>query len=355
MMLSIHIGTEKTGSSHLQSMCALNREALQQQGIWFSRADKVEAQMTRGDISPGNAQPLADLLNSGDTEAAKSWLRGMLQAARDHECNHLLLSNELLVLSLSGNGQLAAFLDICRQLDCSVRFLLILRDPVDQALSLYKHRAKRGKAEAIEKWVAGNFHYGKGLDDFFAAAREEQLDLSCRKYASTPGYLESVFFTDWLGVPVPAKKLKKVVNPSLSISELLFIKKLRAHNVWLANAYYDRMLKIPKGEKSKDRQLEHYYRQVLGGHLAQYETTWLHCNEWLPEGEPLHLPAVAAGQDHLQGQDMTLTFSEKQVEAITAFLSESTSTGFQLELKKRQLRQTLGQFKNRILNTLSTK
>ena len=55
MNLYLHIGTEKTGSSHLQSLSAINRDLLKKSGIWFPEAEKRDNMLLSGDISAGNA------------------------------------------------------------------------------------------------------------------------------------------------------------------------------------------------------------------------------------------------------------------------------------------------------------
>ncbi|MDZ7755183.1 hypothetical protein [Rhodohalobacter sp.] len=68
MKIYLHIGTEKTGSSHLQSIAGINRERLTNEGIWFPKAEKLEQQLLKGEISAGNAQDITDALNADDFE-----------------------------------------------------------------------------------------------------------------------------------------------------------------------------------------------------------------------------------------------------------------------------------------------
>ena len=63
MKLYLHIGTEKTGSSHLQSLSAINSNVLQQNGIWFPFEGKSNKSLIKGEISAGNAQSLTNALN----------------------------------------------------------------------------------------------------------------------------------------------------------------------------------------------------------------------------------------------------------------------------------------------------
>ena len=198
LQLKIHIGTEKTGSSFLQSVAARNREFLKKEGIWFPDAGKREKDLIGGNTSPGNAQPFSDALSFHDYKKAEKWLKKRAEETHKNGCKVLLLSNELLVLTLAKKGVWRLFLEITNSLGFgSISYFLVLRDPVDLALSLYKHRAKNGNAAAIEVWIASSFHYTEGLRGFFKEVEELRPNLHCRRYSNREGYLEQIFFEDW--------------------------------------------------------------------------------------------------------------------------------------------------------------
>jgi len=140
-------------------------------GTYFPRGGRKEQQMLNGQVSSGNAQNLTNAINARNWEKVKSILQEHVAKAKERKCKIVLLSNELMVLALNSTT-------VWEQFDAVIvsagfthtRFLLILRNPVEQALSLYKHRAKGGTAADIEHWVPKHYYYGNGLLIFLKAA-----------------------------------------------------------------------------------------------------------------------------------------------------------------------------------------
>ena len=347
MTLYLHIGTEKTGSSYLQSLAAQNREQLREAGIHFPSAGKRDAQMLRGKISAGNAQPLTDAIRSDNWLVVETLLLQWIKEAQAQHCHSLLLSNELLVLALALPGRLEQLNQRTTSLGIrDTQAILILRDPVEQALSLYKHRAKSGSALPIEEWPEIHYHYGKGLFDFLQEAESSDLTLKVRKYRKQG--LEDVFFRQWLGVKIDMSPVKRVVNPSLSLSELLLIRQLYQEDKWLPRFLYERLLPLSSHQKAPEPKLSQYYKAVLSEHLSSYQASWELCNTHLPEDEQLDIP-VSSGQA-VALSEKVLTFSPAQGELISRFIRESASLTFWWKLRFRAYKHRLGRLRNRIFS-----
>ena len=344
MDLYLHIGTEKTGSSYLQSLAAVNRDTLLKAGIFFPHGGKRDDDMLNGRISPGNARMFCKILENNAGTLITSWLKEKYDEANSNKCNKLLLSNEELVLALSRLEILTKLIQSSKDAGfTSLNFLLFLRDPVDQALSLYKHRAKSGNILPIKEWPERYYYYGDALYQFLSNVKKEDVSLNCRRYDNSPGVPENIFFQDWLNVEVPQKKVKSVINPSLTISELLMIRLLRERDPLLAKAFYDQMLQIPKEEKGSEGEIEAYYRYVLSNHLQQYQATWELCNEVLPATEQLNIPGYSNFKGSGDQVEKKLNFSEQQTKVVVDFMTEGR-TG-RLRRLKHRLRMNLSKFK----------
>jgi len=344
--LYLHIGTEKTGSSHLQSLAAVNRSTLEQHGTYFPRGGRKEQQMLNGQVSSGNAQNLTNAINARNWEKVKSILQEHVAKAKERKCKIVLLSNELMVLALNSTT-------VWEQFDAVIvsagfthtRFLLILRNPVEQALSLYKHRAKGGTAADIEHWVPKHYYYGNGLLIFLKAAMQLQADLVCRKYQSKDGCLEEVFFKNWLGLNIQLKGFDKPVNPSLSFSELLLLKDIYKRHPYLIEEFYNRFIYIPRKQKATEPRLEAYYKAIMQQELSQYHRTWQVCNNCLPESEQLEIPETV--QSNTLTTEKVLTFSVVQGEVLSQLLHDALSSSFRWHLRYITLRRNLGKLKRR--------
>lgn len=345
--LYLHIGTEKTGSSHLQSVMALNRELLIGKGYWFPLAGKREQHLMKGMVSPGNAQALTNLIEKENYDKASQLLREHLTVAAAKKCDKVLLSNELLLLALSKDGGVENLQNVAQAAGFSeVHYLLVIRDPVEQALSLYKHRAKNGTAVDIEEWPATHYHYGKGLKGFLQQAKAADLLLTCRKYDRQGNQLDHLFFGDWLGLsPEGLKKPEKRVNPSLSISELLLMRQLRKQNPLLPGLFYNVLIQLPKVAKAKEPRIENYYKATLGNALADYSETWNVCNQFLPKETPIASPLYQA-----HTPDKVMTFSAEQGAAITQLIHKMQSPLFLARLGFIRYKRRLGRLRNFVLN-----
>ncbi len=354
MHLWLHIGTEKTGSSYLQTLLGLNRPQLAQAGIHFPNAGKLEQALLNGQISAGNGQDLHGALAAEAYETTRQILTRHYADAQRAGMEQVVISNELLLSVFATASCLSRFLEICRAIGFTeIKLLLVLRDPIDQALSLYKHRAKGGNTPEIEDWVQEKYYYGGWLQDFLAHISQFGVELSVRRYSRKPGLLEGALFVDWLGIDPPAERGKQVVNPSLSLSELFFIRELRRCRPALVDEFYQRMLAIPKAKKVDDHRLESHYRQVLNDYLLQYDAVWQTCNDWLPAGEALQLPEPIAAEARQSSQDKVLVFSEAQAKVMASLMAESLEPKLRWQLRGRKLRKQLSVLKATMLKVVN--
>lgn len=332
--LYLHIGTEKTGSSYLQTLLARNRHQLQNNGIHFPALGKRDQDMLAGKISPGNGKALYQLLSSHDDKGVRRHLSELKESAVEANCKVLLLSNELLLLPLSKPGRFSSFEKLTREIGfAELRVLLFLRDPVDQALSLYKHRAKRGNVPNIGEWVKSGYSLDQSLQNFIANIGKSQ-DAVCtlRKYRKDTDYIVKVFFQDWLATAEPEHFPQQDINPSLSLSELFFIKALRDQNEELSRIYYDRMLAIPKLKKVKDERLENYIKQILNQYLSRKAEVWDKCNQHLAKDEQLRVPTEVSAAEASTSLEQVLIFSTDQAVVIADLMNDCLSLSFRVKL-----------------------
>ena len=332
MKLYLHIGTEKTGSSYLQHIAAYNRKKLLQENIWYPISTKNEKLMLKGDISPGNGQDIADYINKKEFQTLEKRIAELVEQAKSQNSNKLLISNELLLLALSSKEALKTFEDSARAAGIKqVKYLLILRNPVDQALSLYKHRAKSGTAPDIEYWPIAHYHYGEALLTFFEQAEKEKIELTCRKYTTQEKGLETLLFRDWLNCTGEYYPLNKQVNSSLNLSELLVIKEMRKQDEFIAGKLYDAFLELPKSEKAKDNEMEKYHRLILGNYLSQYKTTWIACNKKLPKNEHLEIPSEKDTPTETFINEKKTALSPKQISMLLSLFKKYNNNFFSVQ------------------------
>jgi len=338
MKVFIHIGIEKTGSSHLQSICAINRDKLVQNGIWFPKHETKDDMMLQGNISPGNAQNITEALNNGNFEKCNKIIEEHVLEAEQKKCHTLLLSNELLLLALAKNNRLNVFSKLQSEKKRFIQYLLFVRDPIEQALSLYKHRAKSGKIKDIKKWILEDYKYGDALGVFLKNSKNN-YDVIVKKYSKKAGYLEKVLFNQCLNIKIKITKPPNIVNPSLTLSEIVLLKKLYVREPKLVPDFYNRFIKIDKSKKATNPSLEDYYCQISGEHLELYKKTWEICNEFLHENDKI-LIRNNNNSKALNPERLT-AFSDQQLEEISILMRDTLTIKFLLKIKMRKLKNRI--------------
>ena len=327
MKFVFHIGTEKTGSSFLQSLCALGREELLEQGVWFAHGWPYDERcMASGQISAGNGRQLAQDLQQRRWAEVRRRLSAAVSEAREHRCRTVLFSSEWLLAPLADKALIEPFIASLGEFGAKeIRFLLVLRDPVEQFLSLYKHRAKRGTVGDIADWARRGYRLPEELAGFQDALRDVDAALLVRKYSREPGALERLFFEEWLGVRVPGAAVPETVNPSLSLSELELLRLLADWRPSLMQPLYDRLVSLDAREKVQGRELVAYARAVAEHAVAAHREEWAAWNERLPQSEKLVIPQP---QGEIPAEPREIAFSKEQMEALMGFVAESVEPRF---------------------------
>jgi len=159
--------------------------------------------------------------------------------------------------------------------------------------------------------------------------------------------MNNLFFQEWLGIKVPYLDTNRVINPSLTLSELFWIKKIRTVNPYLVPLYYNGLLAIPIKDKSDDLFMINYYQQTIEKHLYQFDDTWRLCNKFLSLGNQLVLPSAIDSFQRIKENEMVLSFSQTQVEVLTTLISQSQNLIFRLGLTKSKIRMKLTNLKRK--------
>ncbi len=346
MNLYLHIGTEKTGSSFLQKLSGRNRDFLLQRGVFFPSAGRDEQRLLKGTISPGNARELSELISDGKWAAVSLWLAARVRAAEKKGCDRLLLSHELMFAALSCDKSVSHFEAAAKQAGVkSLHALLMIRDPVDQAVSLFKHRAKNGTVVQIDQWIKTGYALPGEIKRFLDQVEGSAVQLQLRKYVKDTESILKIFFDDWLGVERPPICIESMVNPSLTLSELEVIRHLASIRPTTVPLFYARMLAIPPEQKASDVHLEEVARALVGNQLCQFDDLWRDLDSRLREDGGLEIPApretrAVAGD--------AFCFSEAQIRAWAEVQNESLQVRYRAQLwLNHHLRPMLGKIKRK--------
>jgi len=349
MRLFLHAGTEKTGSSHIQTLCVNGRHHLEQEGIWFPEGiPRHEKRMRAGLVSAGNAFVIAERARGKDDAGALAELLRHRETAQSRDCRAVFLTSELLLPYCANDGAWQGLFEMCRQAGFdNVSTLVVLRDPVDQLISLYKHRARSGTAGRLDEWIDEDYRLPDALARLREQARVNGRELIARGYTREPGGLESIIFGDWLGITEPPLVHENEVNPSLSLSELELIRRMAETRPALVNTLYAALVAVDSEQKVRGKALESYARAVAAHTVAGHADEWRAWNRLLPSDERLNVPEPVTA---LPPRPKEVGFGDKQLTAIAQVLEQAATPRFIAGLFWRsRIRPMLGRVKRAVL------
>ena len=303
--------------------------------------------MRAGRISPGNGEALQKALFQGEQKRLRSLLVAYRREALNSGAKHVLISNELLINGLTRCESVDEFERMAVVLGYSqIRCLLFLRDPVDQAFSLFRHRAKSGRHGNIKEWLKEGYELPELLQQFLTRMPHK---LTVRKYDRSGEVLMKRFFQDWLEIDSPKiERMNQRVNPSLSLSELRMIAEIRQVRPRWVHFFYKKMLDIPIDDKANEEDITKGYLQEIRLRVIESEQVWKIYGQLMPVGEQLNVPEFT----FVERGDENLNFTIRQLKVITEFISETGTVSFKVKLVLNRIRNLLAWIKWGIFDIL---
>ena len=293
MQLYLHVGHGKTGSSFLQSWWTLNRSELWQVSRLHYPAGAADQRARAGAFSMGNGALLDQALQARDRprQQRRFWsdlLRPMLLSGGATP-KGVLFSAERWTRLLP--TQLEALLRLADAGGVEqIQIWLLVRDPLDHALSVYGQMVKRhGYSGGLDTWLA-TYNFPEALLNFLEVfqAMPDRVDLHIDHYGRGKQLLLQRM-QDWLQLPEGGawlQPLQSKVNRSLTADELLLLR-------WLNRRLGDRSAAV--GEQLVDRlpALAPARLEVSRAMHDQFLMRWHSCldriNQRLPNSAQLQL------------------------------------------------------------------
>jgi hypothetical protein len=281
-ILYLHIGMGKTGSKWLQKYWGLNKEYLQENGIYYPLAEH-ENPMDVKSLTAGMGLTFLENMKVQET---------LIHESVECECNDLLVSSEFVFNFFIFDSK--SFFESIEKLEKygfkRVKVLLFVRDIEELILSSYKQLVKVGyKAEALnfnlqnhEELIQSiNYFYSKIVELIdWSQSKSDLIELEIRNYSVHKNGLKQIS-DEWLNMELRDSTIKEdlIVNRSLTAGELFFIEQLNYYNqsyldlgmeltMNVSHIYKDKegldpQLKSKIWEKTKD------LRDKLNSHLPE--------------------------------------------------------------------------------------
>jgi hypothetical protein len=230
----LHIGTEKTGTTTIQSMAALNRDALASLGLFYpvSPGKQNHVKLTLYALQNPDRAGLRNMagLTTGDDvqemrESLLDELRAEIEAAG---CSRVLLSNEHLSSRLRHKRTVRRLVQGLRGISRDIRVLIYLRPQYELILSAYSTAVKSGRARPIDFDRSASEHYYNY--DKMLAHWEEFVGIDkimVRRFLPAcfeGGTLAADFFAAIGMAPPPGLVMPEALNRSLGANALDFLR-----------------------------------------------------------------------------------------------------------------------------------
>jgi hypothetical protein len=315
MTLYLHIGTNKTGSSFLQSSLLLNVPILENSGFYLPPS-QWDGQMRDGIITPGNGHELAKLLSAENADGLRKYLKQLVVAAERRQADKLILSNEVLIRLFSNPAVLQQLENIAQKVGIhSINCLCFLRNPYQHALSLYKHRAKSGQFPNYTSWFEHDYETLRLFKSFLDHFRRFSMKWTFRIYQPDSDYLVHTFYREFLQFDRSVKYPEKKINTSLTLNDIRLIG-------WMESLYRGIHVKlfpllIAKKTKTEENPfLEANFFEVAACYLKAEEHTLKQLGKNLPAREQSLFFQEPAKKAQRESDTIDLMLSAEHLEII---------------------------------------
>ena len=242
MKLRIHIGHGKTGSSYLQSWFACNSKLLQENcRILYplkinedNQLCKANYKALNGFFSQGNGWILDKILS----HHCSLFNRKELAEALSDYSFLAPESDYTLLFSFEGwtknyseiHDSIINFADYINSE--SIDVILVVRDPLDHACSVYSQLVKRhGCQKSLDEWLPNYRFTEKLLSTLRILTESSRVNLTVHHYNSVKRELLATFMS-WLNIDSSCQWMSTpntIVNRSLSLAELNLMRRLNVH------------------------------------------------------------------------------------------------------------------------------
>ena len=329
MRLHLHVGHGKTGSSFLQSWLSINAMALQERaGLLYphrcSFSGRSDPRAKQSQFSMGNGYVLDPLLDPCCSPyRARRWSRRLFRhhGVTAKALNGVVFSCEPWARSLP--AQLKHLLSLSELLGFEgVELWLLVRDPLDHAISVYGQMVKRhGFSGDLEDWLE-IYDFPKALLNFLEIVESHvgNISLKVDHYGRNKSSLVDLL-KSWLSLPsdICYKEPKSAfVNRSLTLQELNLMRHLNARDPAVACLVGERLVDQLPAIRSEVLFPSSLIEQRF---IARWQNTVNQINSLLPASAFLNLcrlseVSFSKAEDSVPSDESMIVLSCDQIDCI---------------------------------------
>jgi hypothetical protein len=238
----LHIGTEKTGSTSIQTFLAQNRAALLSRGWLYAKSAgaRTHYSLVAFSLDDERHDATRSVLRIADRIGLDQFRLKLIDAlAREIAASGaatLLLSNELLSARLRNRGEVARLKTLCDSLASKTKVIVYLRNQADFLVSRYTN--------VIWEGGTGDFHFnGRATIADYALLLDRWSEVFGKENIVIRRFEPSDFpdgdllrdFADSVGLDIADLERPVPSNPSLDMESLIFLRAMnRRLPSWLS-------------------------------------------------------------------------------------------------------------------------
>jgi hypothetical protein len=241
----LHIGTEKTGSTSIQTLLAGNRVALLARGWLYPQsagATKHYNLVAFGlddDRFDGTRRVLGIERRIGLDAFRKRLTASLASEIAASGATHLVLSNELLSTRLRNSGEIARLKTLCDSIASDTKVIVYIRNQADFLVSRYTNVIWEGGTQEFDfRGRPAIADYALLLDRWSQVFGKENLVVRRFEREEFPNGDVTRDFASAIGLDMEGLHMPRRANPSLDAESLAF---LRALNRRLPRALSERV------------------------------------------------------------------------------------------------------------------
>jgi hypothetical protein len=246
--LYLHIGHNKTGTTFIQSLFLENRDRLRGLGIVYPHGGADEDGIDLTEMTPvGNAR---HLLKTPQTLA-----KGV-RAAAAGAGQSVLFSSEILFKNLCDRDDLAFVPETAARLGFDrVKLLLLVRDPIPLAVSIWQQKVKgwAGETRPLERFIAESFDWPqRALRLLEELDRTPGIEVELHNHGALRGALKPMC-ERWLGLepgtlapPADAQANRSMTRAEAELQRLLNLHLGRASGALFAYPVISELTDVPR-------------------------------------------------------------------------------------------------------------
>lgn len=352
MELYLHIGTNKTASSYLQTLQTQNKALLEMEGIYVPPSP-WDADMLKGVITPGNGHELAQILCRPKKldEILFTYLRKLKIAAEQKKCHKIILSNEILIRLFSNRDLLSSLSEAVATVGfVRINMFCVLRNPYEHALSLYKHRMKSGKIWEYAEWLENDYKTLSLLDLFMDHYNDfKNIHWTFKIYKKDSTFLVNSYFRNFLNLQAQIPEvLAKSVNPSISLSGIKIMELMNRTLAGAGRNFYSYCMENEMRIAESPFLVDEFFNTYRNYVNATKPTSISRIAKLLPQGEALEFESVPKDKSlpELKRINNVLFLKESEIQTVCKII---------LKTKEQEIGYRIRFFVNQLKNKLKKK